>query len=86
MKKFLTQILLVLAGTLFAGKVELVRDGKPRAEIILPSKATASAQMAAFELNYHIRLVTGIELPVTAKATGKFKTVIELGTDRKSVV
>lgn len=81
MKKFLIQILLVLAGTLLAGKVELVRDGKPLAEIILPSKATASAQMAAFELNYHIRLMTGVELPVTAKATGKFKTVIELGAE-----
>ena len=63
-----------------ASDIVLVRNGKVQAEIVLPEKATASAQLAAYELNYHIQLITGVRLPVTAKASGKYKTVIELGT------
>ncbi|MBT7162551.1 MAG: hypothetical protein HN904_07210, partial [Victivallales bacterium] len=45
--------------------ITLVRDGKPEAVIVLGEKATRSAQMGAFELQHHVRLITGAELPIT---------------------
>ena len=63
-----------------ASDIFLVRNGKAEAEIVLPEKAPGSVQLAAYELNAHIQLITGVKLPVSAKASGKYKTVIELGT------
>lgn len=42
----------------------LVRDGIPVSVIILQPKATKSAQLGAAELQYHVKLITGAELPV----------------------
>ena len=80
-KNLFKLLLLLLTGTLFAdNSIQLVKNKKATAEIVLPADATGSAQLAAYELNHHIQLMTGIRLPVTARATGKYKTVIELGT------
>ena len=80
MKTILTGILIVLQGILFAGEITLIQDGRPNAEIVLGEKPTVSAQLAAFELNHHFRLITGIELPVSAKATPAPGIKIHLGT------
>ena len=80
MKTILTGILIVLQGILFAGEITLIQDGRPNAEIVLGEKPTVSAQLAAFELNHHFRLITGIELPVSAKATAAPGIKIHLGT------
>ena len=57
----------------------LVRDGKPEAAIVLGEKATRSAQMGAFELQHHVRLITGAELPITRGAPPVGKTSIRIG-------
>ena len=49
-----------LAGT----TVTLVRDGRPSSAIVLATKPTRSAQLAAKELQHHVRLITGAELPI----------------------
>lgn len=63
LKKFILAITcLITAGIVSA--VELVKDGKPAASIILAEKPTRSAQMAAAELQYHIKLMTGATLEI----------------------
>jgi hypothetical protein len=42
----------------------LVQDGQPAATIVLASEPTRSAQFAAAELQYHVRLITGATLPL----------------------
>ncbi len=44
----------------------IVRDGKPASVIVLSEKATKSAQMGAFELQHHVKMMTGAELPIVA--------------------
>ena len=41
-----------------AADIFLVRNGKAEAEIVLPEKAPGSVQLAAYELNAHIQLIT----------------------------
>ncbi len=50
------------------GDVTLVKDGKPAAVVVLAPDATKSAQLGAYELQHHIRLITGAELPILAAA------------------
>ena len=45
----------------------LVRDGDPTATIVVAAQPTRSAQFAAAELQYHVRLITGATLPVVTE-------------------
>ena len=45
-------------------KITLVRDGKAQSAIVLSGRPTSTAQFSAMELNHHIRLISGTELPV----------------------
>jgi len=47
-----------------AQSLTLVKDGKPGAAIIIAADATRPAQLAAFELQHHIRLITRVILPI----------------------
>ena len=47
-----------------AAEVVLIRDGKPASEIIVPQKPTRSVQMAAFELQHLIYLISGTRLAI----------------------
>ncbi|HEV7926217.1 MAG TPA: DUF4838 domain-containing protein [Verrucomicrobiae bacterium] len=47
-----------------AGAVELVRDGKAVASIVVPAQALAVESYAARELQYHIERATGAKLPI----------------------
>ena len=47
-----------------AKKLTLVKDGKPTSIIILSEKPTKAAQLAAAELQEHVRLITGVKLPM----------------------
>ena len=58
-----------LLGSSFADLI-LVNNGRAAAEIILGPNPTRSEQLGALELNHHIRLITGTELPVRT-APGK---------------
>ena len=42
----------------------LTQDGKPASAIALPAKPTRAAQLAAYELQHHVRLMTEATLPV----------------------
>ena len=80
MKKIL---LLLLSVNLAAAEMVLVRDGVPQAEIVLEEKPSASAQMGAFELNHHVKMITGAEFPVKYGKGTEGKLHIELGGDNK---
>ena len=82
LKKQLTVLfsaLIVCAAALVhAAEVTLVKQGIPEAVILLDKKATKSAQMGAFELQYHVKLITGAELPIVTEAPAG-KLVIKIG-------
>lgn len=46
-----------------------VRDGKAVAQIVLPDNATRAAQLAALEIQAHVRLITGASLAIVPKET-----------------
>jgi len=47
-----------------AGSIELVRNGKPNATIVLAAQPSVSARLAALELQYHVEEMTGAVLPI----------------------
>lgn len=49
-----------------AARYTVVREGQPAATIVLAAQPTRSAQFAAAELQYHVKLITGANLPVVA--------------------
>lgn len=51
-----------------ATSVALVQDGKPVATIVMAAEPTPAARFAALELRYHIKRITGVELPVVEAA------------------
>lgn len=46
------------------GDYVLVRDGRPAATVVLAEKPTRSAAFAAWEIQYHVKKITGAELPL----------------------
>ena len=80
MKKML---LLMLSANLAAAEMVLVKDGVPQAEIVLRERPAASAQMGAFELNHHVKMITGTTFPVKYGKGSPGKLHIELGGDDK---
>ncbi len=52
------------AGAETAKGLVLTQDSQPAATIVLGAKPTASAQLAAFELQYHLRKISGATLPI----------------------
>jgi len=64
---------LVLSSEAGAAAVTLVSNGTPAASIVLGKEPTRSAQFAAYELQYHLKKITGAELPIVtdeAEVTG----------------
>ena len=74
MKKLV--LVLVLAagavGSAFAGKVQLAKDGKALAEIVIAEQADRAARFGAQDLAWHLKEITGAEFRiVTAKSGDK---------------
>ena len=61
---FILLFFTLLATVSAAEKISLVRDGKPVSAIILPTRATSTAQFSAMELRHHVKMISGAELPV----------------------
>ena len=57
-----------LAAPKGAGAAVLAKDGKPTAGIVLGADPTCAAQFAACELQWHVREITGAELPIVRDA------------------
>lgn len=62
-----------------AAPLTLVRDGQPAATIILATNATRAAQLGAFELQAHLRDMTGATLPITNETATAAGTQILVG-------
>ena len=70
MKRFLTLLLFCIVSLMQAVPVTLVSSGKANAVIVLDDKPTAASQMAALEINYFLKKMSGTELKVV-KASDK---------------
>ena len=57
----------------------LTADGQPRATIVLAAKPTASAQLAAFELQHYLQKMSGAELPIVREPQAVAGTRILVG-------
>ena len=68
-----------------ATELTLVQNGKANAVILLDNPATKSAQLGAFELQHHVKLITGVELPITNKKPTDGKVIIKIGGENKGI-
>lgn len=51
--------------------LELIKDGKPLAEIVISEQASPSAKLAADELRKYLKKISGAELAIVSAPTGK---------------
>lgn len=83
-KKLIIFLLTILLGCAYADSMTLVKNCKGLAVIVLPAKAAKSAQLGALELQYHIKKMTGAELPiVNAPVNGKI--ALKIGFDNENM-
>jgi len=66
-KRMMILLFLVLSGVSNVNAVDLVKDSKAVSSIVIAPKPTKGAQFAALELQYHIKKITGVTIPVTSK-------------------
>lgn len=71
MRKRLSALLLICVMLPMAYGVELIKNGKPRAEIVISKQASPSAKLAASELRRYLKKMSGAELPIVTKPTGQ---------------
>ncbi len=70
-----------------ANSLKLVADGQPAATILLSDKPTRAAQLAAYELQHHIRLMTDVTLPIMTEGEEGIEGVcIAVGATKASSV
>jgi hypothetical protein len=70
MNRCLWTLGLMAVTALPARGVELVRDGRPRAEIIVVGDADPSVRTAAAELQKYLKKISDAELPIVARPSG----------------
>lgn len=63
----LTAVLVLFCSGTWAQAVELVRDGRPVAAIVVPAEALPVESYAARELQYHVEASSGAQLPIVAE-------------------
>ena len=59
--------------------LKLVTDGRAQATIVLAEKPTAAAQLAAFELQYYLKKISGATLPIVREPQAVEGTAILVG-------
>jgi hypothetical protein len=83
MKKQLFLVLVLVPAFLFSGTVfsavELVREGKPTAEIIITKDAVQGIKLAAEELQKHLELISGARLPIVNAPSPDVKSQVYVG-------
>jgi len=70
-------IFLMAAGS--ADAILLVKDGRAVSTIVLADRPTASAQLAAYELQYHVQKMSGAVIPIVKEPANVRGTVILIG-------
>ena len=84
MKRTILAILSCLCGGVSGAPLSLVENGIPKAVVVLEKNPTCAAQLGAYELNHHLKMVTGVELPVIeGDYAGDHVQVIIRGADIK---
>ena len=78
MRNALLSMGLTMGFSAFAG-VELVRDGKPAADIVAPKNVHVSVKTAAQELQRHLEKISGAKLPVVEAPSDQFANHVYLG-------
>jgi hypothetical protein len=71
-------VFLAVAATA-APEVILVKDGRPQATLVLANPATRAAQLAAFEIQHHVKLITGATLPLVNAEEAPAGTTLQVG-------
>lgn len=71
-----TILLLTVFVTLSLNAAELTRDGQPLSEIVIKDNPLSSVKAAAQELQKYIRKMSGAELPIVNKPTGKLPVYV----------
>ena len=76
----LTVLFCIAAAFPAFGDFCIVKDGKPAAAIVWGEKPVKSAQMGAYELQHHVRMMTGAVLPIVKNRTGAGNlNIIQIG-------
>ncbi len=71
MNKIILSFLFLTAWVTAFCDLTLVQDGKAQAEIILGENPTQSAGLGALELQYHLKKITGAEIPILKRPINK---------------
>jgi hypothetical protein len=72
-------VLLALACSAY-GKVELVRDGRPAADIVISTNPGIAVRWAALDLQEHIKKMSGARLEIASAPLEQFKSHVYVGT------
>ncbi len=64
---------------------QIVAEGKPTAVIALNEPATKSARLGAYELQHHVRLMTGAELPIVRGKAPENTNIIRIGGENQGL-
>ena len=67
-----------------AERYGLVENGEPGASIILAKQPTRAAQLAAFEIQRHVRLITGATIPIQGESEEARGIQILIGESEKT--
>lgn len=59
--------------------VELVREGRPMAQIVTPASPVPSVALAARELQNHLERISGARLPIVTDGTGELPVTVYVG-------
>jgi hypothetical protein len=68
-----------MVGSVLAADITLVQNGQPTATIVIAQRPTKAAQLAAYDLQYHVQKVTDAELPIVSDQTPVAGTRILIG-------
>lgn len=84
MKSKFIVFLLCIGAFVFGAPLTLIENGTPKAVIVLEKNPTCAAQLGAYELNHHLKMITGTELQVVeGDYNGNDVQIIIKGSDVK---
>jgi len=84
---FSVSCFLLLAATAFSGELVLVKNGQPKARIVIDADAASTARLAASELQLYIEKATGAKLAIVSGpiADGMIEIVVGPGKNAEKL-